>query len=102
MKYLIHVTTMAVADTELIREFIAQSSESAVERTLQMLEAACQSLIDFPKRCPVAPESARNTVEIRVMLVGSYRILINVDLSTVHILRIRHASQRPLKPGELN
>lgn len=102
MTYRINVTPPAVADTEAIYEYLAESSPQAADRRLVLLENAIDSLADFPKRHPQAPESRTHSTEIRHMLVGNYRILFSIRGDTVHILRLRHAAQKPFKPGELN
>jgi hypothetical protein len=58
----------------------------------------------MPKRCPIARESNYFSQEIRQLLYGkgrnSYRILFvildQLDISTIRILHIRHASQQTI------
>lgn len=102
MSYQINVTPKAVADIEEIRAFIAAYSQDAAERILELLESAFESLRELPRRHVLAPEARTHHREIRQMLVDNYRVLYRSDDEWVHILRIRHAAQKPFKPGELN
>ena len=102
MNYRVIVTPTAVADANLIYEDIFESSPQAAERIVALIESSADSLSDFPKRYPLAPESQSHSEEIRHMFVGNYRVLYKIRNDTVFVLRVRHAAQRPLKPGELN
>jgi len=42
----------------------------------------------------VAPESAALGVEVRHLVVGSYRVLFVIRQDTVTVLHIRHAARR--------
>ncbi|MCL2649245.1 MAG: type II toxin-antitoxin system RelE/ParE family toxin [Phycisphaerales bacterium] len=102
MKFRIEFSVSATADAELIHEEITASSPQAADRLLALFAASADSLSDFPKRYPLAPESQTHSEEIRHMFVGNYRILYKIRGDTVFVVRIRHAAQRPFKPGELN
>jgi toxin ParE1/3/4 len=102
MTYRVQMTMTAVADLRNIQEYLAESSGASADRVLDVLEKACQGLADFPKRYPRAPESARETTEIRQAVVSHYRVLFRIVGDTVHVLRIRHTAQQQLRPGELN
>jgi plasmid stabilization system protein ParE len=58
-----------------------------------------------PKRCPLAGEAADLKMELRELLYSRrrrvYRIRFTVDVSTVHIHRIRHAAQDRLTVGDI-
>jgi plasmid stabilization system protein ParE len=64
------------------------------------MEDAIASLATFPKRCPIAPESARFPFEVRQLLYGRkphvYRILFTIENNTVNVLHIRHGRRKPL------
>jgi toxin ParE1/3/4 len=102
MTYRIHITTAAVADMGEIDAYLKETSPEAAERAVTLIENAIASLTDFPKRYALAPEAAIHGKEVRQMIVGRYRVLYMVIMETVNILRVRHAAQAPLKPGELN
>jgi len=102
MNYRINVTTTATADIQGIYDQIAEDSPAAAERITDLLNSSIKAAVDFPKRYPLAPESSRESTEIRQMIVGSYRILFRIIGDTLHILRVRHCAQQMLKPGELN
>lgn len=102
MTYSVHVEAMAVADAEEHRSGLEEFSPQAAERYTQMIEKAVASLADFPRRYPLAPEAQTHHREIHHMFVGRYRIVYVVLDDSVRVVRIRHASQQNLKPGELN
>ena len=39
--------------------------------------------------------------EIRQLVLGNYRVLFVVRMSTVFVLHVRHANRRPALPGEI-
>lgn len=88
------------------REILAWlRTEHAGETGLQWFEGltqAASSLKVFPKRCPLAPENAGVSFEMRQLLYGKprhrYRILFTVSGDTVLILRIRRPGQQLLLP----
>jgi plasmid stabilization system protein ParE len=102
MTFRIHITAAAVADMAAIEAHLTETSPEAADRVVALIENAVGSLVDFPKRYALAPEAARHGKEVRQMVVGRYRVLFMVIMETVNILRVRHAAQAPLKPGELN
>jgi toxin ParE1/3/4 len=102
MTYRIHITAAAVADTETISAYLAETSPQTAERVLAQLEKGINSLADFPKRYGLAPEAATHGKEVRQIVVGKYRVLFMVILETVNILRVHHVAQESVKPGELN
>ena len=102
MKFRVNVQAQAINDLEELHEGLAQFSDSAAARLLQLLEKSLDSLADFPKRHPIAPESTNSAIEIRNMLVGNYRVLFTIIGGTVNILRVRHAARLPMKGQELN
>jgi len=65
------------------------------------LEKAVRSLAEFPRRCPLAPESAEIGLEVRQRIYGFYRLLFTLvdadddgDADTVRILHVRHGAQQ--------
>jgi plasmid stabilization system protein ParE len=63
-------------------------------RWFKRLAKALESLREFPKRCPIAPESIDSPVEVRQLVFGRkphfYRILFTIELDTVTVLHVRH------------
>ena len=102
MTYRVDFTTNAFADLEAIHEKIAEHSPQAADRVYDLLEKSFESLADFPNRHPKARESQHESTEIRQYIVGNHRVLFRVLSNSVQILRVRHAAQDDLKPGELN
>ncbi len=102
MKYTVVVQREAVADSESIREYLAEYDPQHAERWINQLDDTFAKLSEFPNRFPFAPESRRASFVIRQVLVGKYRLLFAVLGATVRVLRIRHCAQQPLDPKDLN
>ncbi len=102
MIYSVIVQPDAIADTENIFADLQEFNAEYAEKWIAAVHEAVANLNVFPKRHPIAAESARTTFEVRQLLVGHYRILFAVRGISVQVMRIRHASRRPFKPGELN
>jgi plasmid stabilization system protein ParE len=66
----------------------------------ERLLATIENLQHSPRRCPLAPENSRVSVEVRQLLFGRkphiYRVLFTITDDTVFILRIRGPRQQPL------
>jgi hypothetical protein len=64
-----------------------------------------ENLETNPERYPLVHEAADLGVELRQLLYGRrphfYRVLFTIDGQTVNVLRVRHAAQDYLSPGDL-
>jgi plasmid stabilization system protein ParE len=97
------VETTAVAEREaeaiLDRLLSRHAGETGVMWFLA-LQDAIASLAEFPKRCPLAPESKIFPFEVRHLLYGDpphvYRILFTIEDNTVFVLHVRHGRRQPL------
>ncbi len=62
---------------------------------------AIDALATFPARCPLAPENAFFSHEIRQLLYGKgrhvYRILFTITGDAVSVLHIRHGAQETMR-----
>lgn len=100
MTYKVDISIPALQDAETaflwIRDFNLESARSWYEGLL----AAVFSLEQFPRRCPLSPESKFVGREIRQLIYGkrsqTYRIFFEIfeDKKTVRIYRIRHSSRK--------
>jgi plasmid stabilization system protein ParE len=101
MTFRVELAAQAERDAEAILDWLQShhAGETGVHCFLA-LEDAIASLAAFPERCPLAPESARFSFEVRQLLYGRkphvYRILFTIEGETVKILHIRHARRRPI------
>lgn len=81
--------------------WIAERAPDSAVKWFNGLEAAIQTLKDFPQRCPLAEESRAFDLEIRQFVygkrVGAYRVLFTVVEDAVHILHVRHGRRRRLR-----
>ncbi len=102
MTFHVETTLTAEQDADAILEWLlSQHAGAAGIRWFLALQDAIASLAEFPKRCPLAPESAAFPFEVRHLLYGDprhvYRILFTTEDDTVFVLHIRHGRRQPLK-----
>lgn len=95
MAFRVEISAQAEKDAEAILDWLM--SEHAGETGLRWfvgLSDAIRSLELLPKRCPIAPESARFSFEVRQLLYGRkphvYRVLFTIQGEIVQVLHIRH------------
>jgi plasmid stabilization system protein ParE len=104
MSYSVVVFPAAATEAADAFHWIQQRSPDRAERWLAGLEAAIQSLAEFPERCPRAPENAYFAQEMRQLLygkgAGAYRILFTIRGENVNVLHIRHGARKALWPEE--
>jgi plasmid stabilization system protein ParE len=103
------VETSATAERdaeEILQWLLEKGAGNAGRKWLHALNQAIASLGQFPLRCPLAPESARFTLEVRQLLYGKkphvYRILLTVKGEVVYVLHIRHGRRRGLTEEEIH
>jgi plasmid stabilization system protein ParE len=102
MKFSVVAQAAAVADATEIDSELRERDPAYADRWTDELEMAFANLAEYPNRHAFAPESEGSSFAIRQVFVGRYRMRYAVHGNSVRILRIRHASRRPFKPGELN
>jgi len=81
-----------------IHDYIAKDSPQNASNMVGRLLDAMESLDQMPYRFHVAEIRGREDPRIRLLAVNPYLVIYEVDENrkAVHILRIRHSSQRPL------
>lgn len=76
------------------------ASRATAVRWARSLRQKIATLQASPHRCPVDPDSEAYGEEVRVLLYGKrrgvYRVLFAIRGDTVHVLTVRHSSQRSL------
>lgn len=102
MTFRVEVTPEAEHDADSIIEWLlAHHAGDAGIRWVKALEEAIDSLSKFPRRCPLAAETAAFPVEIRHLLYGHkphvYRILFTIEGESVYVLHVRHGRREQLK-----
>lgn len=100
MRYRVEFTDSAEADADAAYSWIAERAPEAAVRWFEELERRVASLVSFPERCPLAPESAAFGQEIRHPIFGNYRLLFTVTGRVVYVLHVRHAARLPLSPEQ--
>ena len=101
MAFRVETSAQAASDArEILEWLLSHHAGETVLRWFFAMEDAIASLATFPKRCPIAPESARFPFEVRQLLYGRkphvYRILFTIENNTVNVLHIRHGRRKPL------
>lgn len=84
-------TLRALENLEVIRTYIARSSERYAALHVERLFAAVDRLQHFPESGRIVPEIQRP--DIREVLVGSYRIVYLVGPGVVHVLTVFHGAR---------
>ena len=105
MKYRVQLQRLARQDLWAVYRRAASCAPATASRWLDRFERTLQTLDERPDRCPLAHESAKVAVEVRVLLFGRqpnvFRVLFTVDGDAVRVLRIRRAQRRFLSRSEL-
>jgi plasmid stabilization system protein ParE len=84
----VDITDPALADAQEYVRFIrvVKKEPEAAERWFRGLVHAIYSLEDLPERCPVIPEQAEFSFEIRHLIYFSHRIIFRVEYEKKHVL----------------
>ena len=108
MKYGLEITNEAAEQLNYFAEWYAQKSQSLEIATAWYdgFVDELETLKDNPWRGTLAPEADAFGFELREIYYGhgkrlTHRALYRVVGDTVQVLSIRHAAQRPLRPGDL-
>jgi plasmid stabilization system protein ParE len=102
MIYTVIVQAGARADVASIVLDLEEFNSEYADRWASAMEEAIAGLKQFPNRYAFAAETKGTNYEVRQIFVGRYRVLFAVCGDQVHVLRVRHGAQEPLKPGELS
>jgi toxin ParE1/3/4 len=92
-KYRVEITATAEHDASGIYEYIARDSTSRAVEWFREIVKQEKILSNFPRRCPVIPESSDVGVEYRHLIWGNYRTVFRIHGDTVYIVRIIHGAQ---------
>ncbi len=95
------MTLSAAQDLTNIYDWIASSSLSGADAWLEDIAEEIESLAVFPRRCALAWEAARAGIELRQKVCGDYRVLFKVEVQTVFVEHVRHASRLPILAPDL-
>jgi addiction module RelE/StbE family toxin len=87
----------ALADLEDIARYIARSSPLAAESFCLRLIEHAESLIEFPQKGRMVPETQRET--LRELILPPYRIAYEVQSSgqLIEIMTIWHSARGPME-----
>lgn len=95
----VELTARAERDIEEIYLWIRKDSPTRAATWRRGLLKAASTLAEFPKRCPLAPESGPD-IEIRQLIYGKYRVLFANLEGVIYVLHVRHAARRPLSAAQ--
>lgn len=105
MNYKVRVQRLAGVDLRDAYEWARQHAPHTANEWLDRFQEAIASLEKFPERCPVAAESRKADIELRVLLFGRrpsvFRVIFHIDGAVVRVLRIRRAQRRFLTRGQI-
>jgi plasmid stabilization system protein ParE len=96
----VKLTATAHAELDEACAWIANDSPQHAATFRRGVQAAVASLTTFPRRLPLAAESASFGREIRQLVQGSYRLLFEIDGNVVRVLHVRHGARRRLGEEE--
>jgi plasmid stabilization system protein ParE len=95
----------ARADIDATVAWLARTNAAAAARWRSGLLRIVENLETDPHRYAAADEAADLGVDLRQLLYGRrrnvYRILFTIEGQTVNVLRVRHAAQDRLRPGDV-
>jgi plasmid stabilization system protein ParE len=95
----------AEADIAAAVTWRARTNAAAAARWREGLFRIVEKLEADPARYPTADESIDLGVELRGLLYGRrpnvFRVLFTIEGQTVNVLRVRHAAQDRLAPGDV-
>lgn len=75
-----------------IEEYIARDSPVYAVRVVDRIIEAVERLEAHPRVGRTVPEFQRD--DLREVISGAYRVVYQVDLSDIHIVRVVHAARR--------
>lgn len=105
MLFQIEVTRSAEDDIEDAYLWIYEQSPEQADRWIRGLYKTIFTLKELPERTTILRDSGALDREVRQLLYWhgrhAYRILYEITKETVFVLRIRHAAQDVLNPGEI-
>jgi addiction module RelE/StbE family toxin len=82
---------LAVDKASEIAEYIAQDNPAAAEKWIDAVFSSVERLTTFPESGRIVPEI--NSLAIRELLYGNYRIIYRIEEKQLSILTIRHGRQ---------
>jgi addiction module RelE/StbE family toxin len=91
-------THAAIAQLELIHNYVAQTSSDYARRIVDQLTNRTKQIANFPFSGRMVPEYELN--EVRELIEGSYRIiyLIKDEKQKIEVLAVIHSSRERLTP----
>lgn len=92
-KYRVEITQTAEADVGQIWTHISADSIENATRFVIQLEEKISTLERLPNRCPFIAENEMLGTDYRHLILGEYRAIFRLALTTVFVLRIVHGNR---------
>ena len=84
-------TEIAIEDLRLIHEYISYDSKLYADRFIEKIINRVDQLENFSKSGRVVPEFDSSV--IRELIEGNYRIIYQISINSLEILRVHHDAQ---------
>ena len=99
MAYLVELSARVEQDLIHIAQRISAGESAAAARWFDGLDKAISTLENFPRRCPITPESKKTKQGLRHLLYSSMRIIYEIDEARelVRVVAIRHSAMDEFK-----
>lgn len=107
MAYRVDLSENAEAELDALYLWVVARAPQQGATWFNGLERAVLSLDQYPKRCPVAPESFDPDRPVRVLSYGRkphiFRVFFTVDddAHVVNVVHLRRGGRRPATPEDL-
>lgn len=85
-------TEFAIEDIRSIHDYISKDSKRYADRFVEKLLERVDHLESFPKSGRIVPEF--NSVSIRELIEGNYRIIYKISSNQIAIVRVHHAARQ--------
>ena len=93
MKYKVLITRSAEADILTSFEWGVRNwgIKKAKSWAIELRRTIKERLTTFPEGCPIAPDKDLDQSEVRHLVMDRYRVLFEIESSTVRVLAVRGA-----------
>ena len=99
-QYKVELSAQAEADVGEIYQYIRQHGPANPDRWKIGLDRKLASIETFAEAYSFAPENEYTQLAIRQLLYGPFRILYEVQESSVFVLTVRHGARQFIEPEE--
>lgn len=93
-EYRVKITRRALADSDMIYDYIAQSLQApdTAAKQYDRIADSIMSLNIFPERCKLFDSQPERDMGLRQLLVDNYSVIYVVENDTVTVLRVLYSA----------